>query len=245
VKVVLLGATKGMGRALARRMAERGDRLFLLGRNEKDLAISARDLELCGAAAPVGTAPSDLSIPESFGPALDRAESALGGLDVVVLSAALFATQESLEGDFDLRQRMLVADFTNSVAFCEEARMRLMARGGGTLCAFSSVAGERPRKPVAFYGAAKAGLSHYLESMDLRYRSRGLSVVCVKPGFVRTGMTAGLDAPPFAGEPDAVARVVLRAIDRRRPVVYAPPVWRWIMVAIRLMPRALLRRIEF
>ena len=76
--------------------------------------------------------------------------------------------------------------------------------GGGTLCAFSSVAGERGRKPVVLYGATKAGLSAYLEGLDHRHRANGLKVVCVKPGFVKTTMTEGLKPPPFAGEPEAL-----------------------------------------
>src|SRR6185436_7087831 len=104
------------------------------------------------------------------------------------------------------------ADFTNTVLFCEAARKRLLSRGGGTLCVFSSVAGERGRKPVILYGAAKAGLSRYLEGLDHKFRSAGLRVVTVKPGFVKTGMTAGLPSPPFAGEPEGVAKTVLAAI---------------------------------
>ena len=69
--------------------------------------------------------------------------------------------------------------------------------------------------------------------------------VCVKPGFVKTSMTAGLDPPPFASEPDAVARRVLRAIDRGEPEVYVPGIWRWIMWVIRWAPRAVMRRVGF
>jgi short-subunit dehydrogenase len=242
---VVLGATGGIGRAVSRRLAARGTRLFLLGRDLRGLEASARDLEAHGAPAPVGRAPCDLSQPETFAPALDRAESELGGFDTAVVTAALFATQERLEADADLRRRLLAADFAHTVEFCEQVRHRLNARGGGTLCVVSSVAGDRARKPVVLYGAAKAGLSHYLEGLDHRFRSAGLRVVCVKPGFVRTAMTAGLEAPPFAGDPDRVAATILRAIDRGRPVVYAPPVWRWIAAAVRLLPRAVLRRAEF
>jgi short-subunit dehydrogenase len=157
----------------------------------------------------------------------------------------MFAMQDELERDAALRQDLLVADFVNTIQFCEQARVRLLANGGGTLCVFSSVAGERGRKPVVLYGAAKAGLSRYLEGLDHKFRSQGLRTVCVKPGFVKTGMTAGLKPPPFAGEPDAVAAVVLRAIDRGTPEVYVPPIWRWIMLAIRLLPRVVMRRIGF
>ena len=140
---------------------------------------------------------------------------------------------------------MLTADFANTVLFCEEARRHLLARGGGTLCVFSSVAGERGRKPVIIYGAAKAGLTHYLEGLDHKFHDKGLRVICVKPGFVRTGMTAGLPTPPFAGEPDGVARDVVRAIDRGRPVVYSPAIWRVIMLVIRMLPRFVMRKIGF
>jgi hypothetical protein len=67
----------------------------------------------------------------------------------------------------------------------------------------------------------------------------------VKPGFVKTSMTEGLTPPPFAGEPEQVARIALRAIDRGTPVVYAPPIWGLIMLVIRKLPRFVMRRIGF
>ena len=180
----------------------------------------------------------------------------------------MFATQEQLENDPQLAARLLAVDFTNTVLFCEEARKRLLKEKGvrnllcaapegpfrkkvpdtffrGTLCVFSSVAGERGRKPVILYGAAKAGLSRYLEGLDHKFRARGLKTVCVKPGFVKTGMTVGLKPPPFAGDPDEVARRVLKAIDRGWSEVYVPSAWRWVMYVIRRLPRFVMRRVEF
>jgi short-subunit dehydrogenase len=246
MNVVILGATRGIGRALARRMAERGDRIFLLGRDLVELQKSARDLEVRGReGASVRFAKCDLENAGTFVPALDAAARALPRVETVVVTAGLFATQAQLEADTVLTGRLLAANFTNTIAFCEEARRRLLALGGGTLCVFSSVAGERGRKPVILYGAAKAGLTRYLEGLDHKFRARGLRVVCVKPGFVRTSMTDGLPAPPFAGEPQAVAASVLRAIDRGQPVVYAPAIWAVIMAAIRVLPRSVMRRIDF
>jgi len=247
MKAVLLGASKGMGRAVARLLAARGDRLFLLGDHVEELAKSARDLEIRGAPAPVGTACCDLLQPATFAPALDQAQQQLDGFDTVVVTAGLFATQEQLENDPQLAARLLAADFTNTVLFCEEARERLLTgtEKGGTLCVFSSVAGERGRKPVVLYGAAKAGLSRYLEGLDHKFRARGLKTVCVKPGFVQTGMTVGLKPPPFAGTPEEVARRVMKAIDRGWPEVYVPSAWRWVMCVIRRLPRFVMRRIEF
>ena len=243
-KVVFLGATKGMGRALARQMAERGDQVFLLGRDAEDLGRSAADL-LARGAAKVGQAACDLAAPDGFAAALDAADAGLGGFDTVVVTAGLFATQDQLEADTERARELLVVDFANTVAFCEHARKRLLARGGGTLCVFSSVAGDRGRKPVILYGAAKAGLSHYLEGLDHKFRGQGLRTICVKPGFVRTGMTEGLKAPPFAGEPEGVGRRVLAAIDRGTPVVYAPGIWGHVMRAIRWLPRFVMRKINF
>jgi decaprenylphospho-beta-D-erythro-pentofuranosid-2-ulose 2-reductase len=246
MNVVVLGASRGIGRAVARRLAARGDRLCLLGRDVAELEKSARDLEIrAGAAAPpVAVVACDLSRPDTFAASLDAAAAALGKVDTVVVTAADFATQAALESDRDHLQRLLTVNFSNTVLFCEDARQRLLAQGG-TLCVVSSVAGDRGRKPVILYGATKAGLSYYLEGLDHKFRSQGLKVVCVKPGFVKTAMTAGLRPPPFAGEPDAVARDIVNGIDRATPVVYTPRIWALVMLVIRSLPRAVMRKIEF
>ncbi len=248
MNVVFLGATRGMGRELARLLAERGERLFLLGRNAEDLERSSRDLEVRGGQEPgwFGSAEADLEDPETLGPALDAAWETLGRVDGVVLTAGIFADQEDLEADPVLVHRLLEIDFTHTVLFCEDARKRLLRQdGGGFLCVFGSVAGDRGRKPVMIYGAAKAGLAYYVESLDHKFRSQGLVSILVKPGFVHTSMTAGRKPPPFAGRPQDVARRVLRAIDRGEPLVYTPFAWRWVMLVIRLLPRFVMRRIGF
>ena len=79
----------------------------------------------------------------------------------------------------------------------------------------------------------------------IEYRSQGLTTICVKPGFVKTAMTAGLPTPPFAGEPDDVAQTVIEGIDAGTPIVYAPKIWRAVMTAIKAMPRFIMRRAKF
>ncbi len=246
MKAVVLGGTSGMGRAVAQRLAERGDAVFLLGLREVDLARSAADLK---ARHPGGAdtrhAVLDLERPEGFAGALDAADEALGGFDTVVVTAAMFASQEALEADVELTRRLLTVNYANTVVFCEHARKRMLARGGGRLTVFSSVAGDRGRKPVVLYGSSKAGLSHYLEGLDHKFHEAGLSVLCVKPGFVKTGMTAGLQPPPFAGEPDQVARDVVRAMDARKPELYTPRTWALVMLVLRSLPRLAMRKIQF
>jgi decaprenylphospho-beta-D-erythro-pentofuranosid-2-ulose 2-reductase len=226
MKVVVLGATKGVGRAIARALCDGEHQLVLLGRDAEDLQRSAVDLEQRSAGKlRVQTGLCDLEQPASFHGALESADQTLERFDTVIVTAALFATQDQLENDTELARRLLTVNFANTVAFCELARKRLIANGGGTLCVISSVAGERGRKPVILYGASKAGLSAYLEGLDHKFHEQGLRVVTVKPGFVKTSMTAGLKPPPFAGEPEQVARDVLKAIERGTPVLYTPRIW--------------------
>lgn len=246
MKVVILGGTSGIGRAVAQRMAARGDAVFLLGRNAADLERSASDLT---ARHPrqieCRWALCDLEDPSGFAGALDAADAALGQFDAVVVTAGLFATQAALEADVELTRRLATVNYANTVTFCEHARTRLLSRGGGWLTVLSSVAGDRGRKPVGIYGSSKAGVSTYLEALDHKFRASGLWVLCVKPGFVKTAMTAGLKPPPFAGEPDGVARDIVRAMDRKLPLIYTPGIWRLVMLVIRNLPRFVMRRIEF
>lgn len=246
MKAVILGGTKGMGRELARCLAERGDRVFLLGRKPEVLEKTAKDLEIRGASGGVATTLCDLRRPEGFGPALDQAQAALDDFDTVIVTAGMIGDdQASLEDDPEACADLLTVNFANTILFCEEARRRLLRRGGGNLVVFSSVAGDRGRKPVILYGATKAGLSSYMEGLDHKFHEQGLRALLVKPGFVKTGMTAGLKPPPFAGEPRPVAERVLRAMDRGDSLVYVPAMWRWIMFVIQLLPRAVMRRIGF
>ena len=246
MKIVIVGATKGMGRALARQLVGLGHQIFLLGRDRFELERSAADLQVrSGEGAQVGVAECDLEDCATFEGALTAADQALNGFDTFIVTAGLFATQEQLEHDVDLVRRLTVANYAHTVVLCELARKRMLSRGGGRLVVFSSVAGERGRKPVVIYGSSKAGLSAYLEGLDHKFREQGLVTLCVKPGFVKTGMTAGLKPPPFAGEPEQVAAQVIRAMEKRKPVLYTPTMWAVVMMVIRLLPRFVMRRIGF
>lgn len=246
MKVVIVGGTAGIGRAVAQQLAARGDSVFLLGRDESELPRSAADLTARHPKqAETGWALCDLEQPDGFAAALDAADQALGQFDAVVVTAAMFATQDALEADHELARRLATVNYANTLALCEQVRVRLLARGGGWLTVVSSVAGDRGRKPVGIYGSSKAGVSAYLEALDHKYRDAGLWTLCVKPGFVKTAMTAGLKPPPFAGEPEGVARDIVRAMDRKKPLIYTPAIWRLVMLVIRHLPRTVMRKIGF
>ena len=124
MKVVFLGATRGMGRALARLMAARGDTLYLLGRDLQELDKSAADLRARSDAGVAGVGVCDLNDLNTIEPALASADEALGGFDCAVVTAGAFGTQEQLEADLERAAGLLHVNFTATIAFCERAEPR-------------------------------------------------------------------------------------------------------------------------
>ncbi len=245
MRAAIIGATKGMGRQLARRMAERGDMIAILGRSEASLQAATTDLQIRGAAE-VHPIVFDLADADGHRKGLRAIEGALGHIDAIIITAGGFDTQEGLESDLERTARILDLNYTKTVLFCEHARKSLMdQQGGGKLVVFTSVAGDKGRKTVGLYGSSKAGLSHYLDSLDARYRDAGLVTINVKPGFIRTSMTAGLPEPPFAGEPDQVAVDVLKAMEKQLPTVYTPSIWALVMLVIKHLPKFVMRKVGF
>lgn len=262
MRVAIIGATQGIGRAIARQLAARGDHLCLLGRDPGDLRRSADDLQIrasenapqvsvvqfdlrqyAGAPATSNRSPT-ASLP-SASEAIARARETLSGLDAVICTAGAFGTPEALEADQEHCARVLDTNFTATVLFCEAARDELLRSGGGSLVVLSSVAGDVPRRKVGIYGATKAGLSYYLQTLSYRYRPKGLHVLNVKPGFVRTAMTHGLKPPPFAGHPESVGKDIIRALDKKKTELYTPAPWRLVMAILKRLPSFIMRRLSF
>ncbi len=127
----------------------------------------------------------------------------------------------------------------------ERAAEQLRAQGcARALVVLSSVAAQRPRRANAVYGASKAGLDALAQGLGDALADAGVRVLVVRPGFVRTRMTQGLRPAPLATSADAVAAVVVKGLARGSHTVWAPRTLRWVMVAVRLLPRALMRRIR-
>lgn len=239
----VFGATSAMAQETVRLLAARGASLFLVGRDAERLDAVAGDARVRGAASVVA-AVADLDEPERHRELLDRAVAALGRIDAAVVAQGLLADSDACEADRALAARVLVTNFLGPVLLCEEIAARLSAQGAGTLVAISSVAGDRGRQSNHVYGGAKGGLSAYLEGLRNRLFRRGVHVVTVKPGFVDSPMTAHVRKSALFVAPSAVARAVVRAIERRRDVVYVPGFWRAIMLAVRHVPEALFKRLS-
>jgi decaprenylphospho-beta-D-erythro-pentofuranosid-2-ulose 2-reductase len=130
------------------------------------------------------------------------------------------------------------------VSLLERLAAHMQQRGGGTIAAISSVAGDRGRKSNYLYGAPKAALSVYLEGLRYRMSAHGVHVLTIKPGFVDTPMTFGRTPKALTASPHRVARDIHRALQRRRSVLYTPWFWWWIMLIIRMIPAPIFRRMS-
>jgi decaprenylphospho-beta-D-erythro-pentofuranosid-2-ulose 2-reductase len=239
--VLIVGATSGIGRAVARAWAEAGHDLVLAGRDEEELRAQAADIELW-LGVRVATVRFDATEFESHAQIFESAARAFDGLDAVVVCHGYLVPQAEAARDFGEARRVIDANFTSAVSVLNLAADYFEPRGRGTIVAITSVAGDRGRQSNYIYGSAKAGLQTYLEGLRHRLFRSGAKVVDVRPGFVDTGMTWGLPGVFLAATPQRVGRDIYRAARRGRSVVYTPWFWRWIMAIVRRLPRFLFHR---
>lgn len=243
---LILGATSGIARAVCRVLAERGCRLVLAARNADELARTAADL-VARSQASVRTLPFDAL---DFAAHADFVRQATrefdGGLDGVVLCYGYLADQADAQADFEIARRTIDVNFTSAVSVLERLAEYFTGRRAGVIAAISSVAGDRGRQSNYLYGAAKAGLSAYLQGLRNRLFRAGVHVLAIKPGFVATAMSDGRVNPnsPLLATPEQVARDIDWALRRRRDVLYTPWFWRPIMGIIRGLPEPIFKRLK-
>ncbi len=237
--VLIVGATSDIGRAVARRLARDGCALQLAARNAEDLAAEVQDM---GPRTTGAVTAHRCDVLDADGGA-----SLVDGLDVLpdvaVCVVGLTGDQQAAQRDGAVAERIMRTNYVGPALLMAALAERFEQRGSGVLVGVSSVAGERGRASNYVYGSAKAGFSAFLSGLRNRLAGAGVHVVTVKPGYVRTRMTDGLDLPPvLTAEPDEVARAVVRAVRRRRDVVYVRRVWRLIMLAVRALPERVFKR---
>ncbi len=205
------------------------------------------------AAASAGLADGGLAVTEVDLDATDRAsiERAVtgafdsgGDIDVVILAFGLLGDQEKAWQDLDTAMELVQVNFTAAVACGVLVAARMRSQGHGAIVALSSVAGLRPRRSNFVYGSTKAGLDAFFSGLGAALAGDGVRVMVVRPGFVRTRMTAGLKAAPLALGPEQVAGLIEAGLRSGRDVVWAPPAMRWVMLGLRLLPGQLFRRLR-
>jgi short-subunit dehydrogenase len=241
--VLIVGGSSDIGRAVGLRYAAAGWNVHLAGRSREAVQRNADDVAArTGAAVPI----HDLDILDTgrFSSFADRLPVLP---DTLVCVVGALGEQKRAETDIAHAAEVLRANFEGPALLIGEFANRMTARGTGTLVGVSSVAGDRGRASNYVYGSAKAGFSTFLSGLRNRLsKAGGVHVVTVKPGFVRTKMTAGLALPPLlTAEADEVADTIYAAAEtRRRPVVYVRWMWRPIMWIIGAIPETIFRRLS-
>jgi decaprenylphospho-beta-D-erythro-pentofuranosid-2-ulose 2-reductase len=241
--VVVVGATSAIGRAVAAEMAPRVRRLVLAARDGEEARAISADLRVRHGTG-VSTVPLEALDFASHAAAADACLDAAGpGAVGVVLCLGYLGEAGAGVGHAEA-MRILQTNFTACVSLLEAFAGRMEVGDGGWICALSSVAGDRGRQSNYLYGAAKGGLTVYLDGLRNRLHPAGIPVVTVKPGFVDTRMTYGRPGVFLAAAPRTVARAVRRAVERRRHTVYVPFFWRPVMWVIRAVPEIVFKRMK-
>jgi decaprenylphospho-beta-D-erythro-pentofuranosid-2-ulose 2-reductase len=241
---LLVGGTSEIGLAVCRRLlAARGRRLALAGRSLDDLDDVRRTLAAQSPQLEVTVVALDMTVTAEHDRALDEVFGT-GDVDVVVVAAGVLDDQTMLEEQPDRAVLLGQTNYVGPASVLLRAASRMEQQGHGVIVVMSSVAGLRPRRSNYVYGSSKAGLDALARGLAARLAGSGVRVVTVRPGFVHTRMTSGLEPAPLAVEADDVALAVTRAVTAGDDVVWVPGAMRWVMGALRALPEAVFRRLD-
>ena len=241
---LVIGASSGIGEAMARRLAASGTRVALVARRREELERVTAEINAEAAEDRAFFRAHDVretrGVPELF----QGIARELGGLDLVVYAAGVMhpvAFDEfNLEKDLDT----LDVNLRGAVAWLDPAAERFSRLRGGTIIGIGSVAGDRGRSGNPAYCTSKAGVHAYLEAIRNRVARDGVKVVTIKPGCVDTAMTRGLDGLFWLITADRAAEVILRKAARGVNTAYVPARWRWVMLIIRSIPSIIFRQLK-
>ena len=241
-KILIIGATSAIAEAAARIWAGNGEKLFLFARNPEKLEAIAADLRVRGCQK-VETYVMDVNDLDAHSPMLDSAERVLHGLDAVLIAHGSLPDQAACQASVELTLSEIGTNALSTIALLTLIANRFEQRRRGMIAVISSVAVDRGRQSNHVYGAAKGGLQRALEGWRHRLFRAGVAVLDIRPGFVATRMTEGLDRKgPLRATADAVAADIVQAVAARQAVLYTPSFWRGIMMVVRTVPRALFHR---
>jgi hypothetical protein len=240
--LLLAGGTSDIGRATALRYAQAGWRVLLAARNDAEAQRNADDI--------VSRTGAELSVHRLDVLETERLGAFLDGLPVlpetVVCVVGELGEQVRAQSDLAHATTMLRTNFEGPALLLGLVAERFVARGSGTIVGVSSVAGDRGRGSNYVYGAAKAGFTAFLSGLRNRLAPAGVRVVTVKPGFVRTRMTAGMKLPPLlTAEAAEVGQAIFAAAEQGKgDVIYVRRIWRLVMTIIRAIPERIFKRLR-
>lgn len=240
--VALLGGTSDIGLAIVRRLVAAGTTTVVLaGRDPERLDAAVQQLP---AEAKVHTVAYDADDIAGHAATVGRIAEQVGDLDLVVCAVGVLGDQGAMAVDPVLAADVMRRTYVGPAATLLAVAARLREQGHGRIVVLSSVAAERVRAANFIYGSAKAGLDGFAQGLGHALVGTGVGVLIVRPGFVRTRMTAHLPDGPFATTPEHVAEATIRALQRGDERVWVPGIVRWVMAVLRHLPRPLFRRLS-
>ncbi|HHJ34758.1 MAG TPA: SDR family oxidoreductase [Gammaproteobacteria bacterium] len=237
--VLIIGAKSDIAMALARKYAESGHDLYLAARKPEELRGFANDLKIRSQKdiRLLALDILDFSSHDGFYRSLDQKPS--GVISVV----GYLGEQVKAQSEFTEAHRIIDTNFTGVVSLLNIVADDFEARKEGFIVGISSVAGDRGRKSNYIYGSAKAAFTTYLSGLRNRLHDAGINVLTVKPGFVATKMTEGMDLPgALTAQADEVAKDIFEAQQKKQDVIYSKWMWRWIMSIINNIPEWIFKK---
>ena len=242
--VVVRAGSSDIARALTKRLcAARAHTVVLAGRNQGLLDEASSEALDCGASR-VDTVLFDARDPSDAERAVNESFAKAGDLvDLVVVAVGLLGDQERFQDDSTMAGEMATVNFTWPVAALAQARNLLVSQGSGRILVLSSVAAVRVRRAKYLYGGAKAGLDRLCIGLADSLEGTGVSLQLVRPGHVRSKMTTGAKEPPFATGVDEVAGDIMKGLADRTPIIWSPPILRYVFFVLRHLPGPLWRMV--
>ena len=237
-RVLLTGASSGIGAALALELGRRGHHLWLGARRTDRLADLVTTI--AGAGGTATAIALDVSDHAACAEQVCALDGAVGGFDVVIANAGVGGRHTSVwKIDAADAAEVIATNFTGALATILPLLPLMRARGRGHVVGVSSLVADIPQPVGAVYGATKAGFTYFLDSIAPELESKGIAVTIVHPGFVKSEMTAKQGfAMPFLVETDAAARQIANAIEARQSWLRFPFGLRAVTAAARLLPRS-------
>jgi len=240
---IVVGASSGIGLAIARRLALAGRKVAMLARREAELRAMAASINDSLGREVAFAYPHDAAQLETAEPLFARIEAERGAVDELHFVAGVMPEVALDEFDLGKDRLQVQVNMLGCIAWGNAAARRFLQQKAGCIVGVSSVAQDRGRIGRPVYNASKAGMDTYLEALRNRLWRHGVRVTTIRPGFVDTPMTVGLKLKG-AISADAAAERILRARDRQRAIVYVPGKWRLIMFVIRNIPSFVFRRLS-
>jgi len=231
--VLIIGATSDIAKAIAYEYANKGYNLYLATRHTEVLETFATDIKIRHN-VDVKLLSLDIMAYSTHNTFYEGIEKKPIGL---ISAIGYLGNQQKAQNEFIETQTIIDTNYIGLVSLFNIIANDFEKRGSGFIVGISSVAGDRGRKSNYIYGSAKAAFSTYLSGLRNRLFESGVHVLTVKPGFVETKMTAGMDLPTkLTAKPVAVAKDIYYAQQKKKSILYTKWIWRWIMLIIRHIP---------